>query len=308
MVVINKIKIFLMAVGVLALTNAVHGKIPKRLLSVDKVIDEIKMPLNNKLLQMHQNFIEETAPNIIKYTSDKISKCQLGQSVPVGENILKITKQRSKNTKLKKHITTYTGCSGQESFKEISIKYTSGNDSYEFIGPDNTSIFKTIRLKDQNQTTSQIFMNDQMVFKIIERKRNGYDEVLYKKYPFTVSLNYNGGKINFNSVQSFNGAYRLKIYPGRRVEYFDDSSQLISLANFQKQIGFRGINYFIDLALKDLPKTKFINSGNGNTKLLEELRNAQTFLISGSNIDYVKNLINEYIKEAVEGNIIDNRR
>ena len=304
----NKTKYIFMAMGLLTVSTIGHGKIPKRLLSVDKIIGEIKMPLNNKLLQMQQNFIEDSAPNITKYSSDKVSTCQLGHTVPAGQTILKITKQNSKNIKLEKDITTYTGCSGLESLKEISIKYTSGNDSYEFFGPNNISIFKTIRILGKEQTTSQILLNDQMVFKIIERKKNGYEEVLYKKYPFTVALNYNGGDINFNSSQSFNGAYRLKIYPGKRIEYYDDSSRLISLSKFQKQIGFRGINYFIDLALNDLPKTKFINSGSSNTKLLEELRNAQTFLISGSNIDYVKNLINQYIKEAVEGNIIDNRR
>jgi hypothetical protein len=285
-----------------------YGKIPRALLSMDKFIADIKLPLNNKMLQMEQNFIEKTSGNTTKFFSDRIVHCQLGQTVAIGQTILKVTKQQVTNSKLKKDIISYYGCSGQESFKEITTGYFSGKTSYELLGPNNISIFKSVREENSGRVLSLFFLNDQLIYKVIERKKTKYDEVLYKKYPFTLNMNYNGGNINFSSNEVFNGAYRLKIFSNKRIEYLDDSSKLTSLVNFQRRIGFRGVNYFVDLALMDLPKTKFISSGSGNTKMLEELRNAQTFLISGSNIEYVKNLINKYIKEAGEGNIIDNRR
>lgn len=258
---------------------------------------------------MKQNFIESDTGQVIKYHSNRSENCQLGEVLTPGRTILKIKKQSViKANNYEKNITRYYGCKQVESFREIRIKYENDDLSYEFFGPDNISLFRTIRKNEGDKRVSHFFLNDQVIYKVIERKREKYEEVLFKKYPFTVNLNYNGGRINFNSSQAFNSAYRLKIYPGRRIEYYDDESKLISFNKFQQNIGFRGVSYFVDLALRDLPKTKFISSGNRNTKMLEELRNAQTFLISGNNIDYVKNLINTYIKAADEGNIIDNRR
>ncbi len=81
------------------------------------------------------------------------------------------------------------------------------------------------------------------------------------------------------------------------------------MAKFQKAFHMEGLTYPVMSVLVELPTTDFVSSGSKSARMLEELRNAQTWLITGgaAQINLVKILIDDYIKAVDKGMISDNR-
>jgi len=283
------------------------AEIPRNLLSAELFKRDIRLPIENKILQMDQNFIKEDFGRTIKYFSNKEVRCQNDKVIRAGQEIFKIIKQTFITMDRTKEVINYYGCSKTLFFREISTTSKNGS-SYELIGANNLKVYRSLKKKTGNVTVTSLYIDNQDFIKITEKSHKNYKEVFYKRFPFFLYMKINGKPFIYNHEFENAGDYRLRIYPKNRIEYYDYSAKPISLGKFQETVQFRGAASFIGAIFLDLPETKYVNSGTNNAKLLGELRNAQTFLISNTNINFVKNLINEYIKEVEDGNIVDNRR
>lgn len=300
----NKMKIFgFILLSLLSFESL--ADVPAGILSIQKVYEDIKLPIDNKLLQMRQNFIETPRTNTFSYSSDKDITCPNGENVSRGESLLRLVTQLEEQP-LKRTIKTYYGCSQEVAMREMLIE-SATEYRYELTGPQNIPIFSLSKIQTSGESLSEILLNNQKIYRIQELKRAQYTEYFYYQNAFKLNFSLNGYNLNFDRRLDNPGKFIMRVFPNGRVEYFDPHGDRISKATFVETFQFRGINYFLDALFQDLPETKFINSGSRNQKLIAELRNAQTFLLSNTNIEYVKNLINEYIKNAQEGELIDNR-
>lgn len=289
----------------LVATINLKAEIPQGLLSVDRILEEIQLPINNKILQMQQNFVETRSSSVQTFTSQDVVSCQSGLSVQPGSPILRVVTE-NQILPLKREVKTYYGCNQSQSFREIKID-TLEEFRYQLLGPDNLAIFTLLKLKSPTEIRSEIYLTNQRVYLIQERSQGGTEEFFYFRFPFQVNYNQAGFRININDTNEVSGHYLVRQYSQGFLEIFSPQGERISKAEFIRNNGFRGVNFFIDSVLQDLPETKFISSGNQNQNLINELRNAQTFLLSNTNLNYVRNLINEYIKLAEDGELQDNR-
>lgn len=294
-----------LCVFLLLLSHVVSAQIPRGLTSVARIREEIRIPLDNKMIQMRQNFIETPRQGVLIYSADKNIRCPNDNIVFRGEPLLRVVTNEEIHP-IKRTIKTYYGCSKNIAYREITVE-TKSQFRYELLGPDNLSIFSLLRSDRGASAQSEIKLLGNIVYRIQEFSRQSYLEIFYFRYPFRVNFSLNGFDLNFNRNVDESGHYIVRVFPSKRVEFFNNKGERISKGNFNQTFQFRGISYFIDAILQDLPATKFLNAGDRNQKLIQELRNAQTFLLSGTNGGYVRNLINEYIKNAEAGELIDNR-
>ena len=281
------------------------AQVPEGLLSVEKIYEEIQLPIANKILQMQQNYVETQFDTVTTYTSREAVSCQTGRTVQPGMPILRVVTE-SQLLPYRREVKSYSGCNQNLSFREELID-SPDEYRYQLFGPDNESIFNLFTIKLPTEKHSEIHLTNERVYLIQEKLNNGNKEFFYYKFPFRLNFDVNGFNINFNNTTERNGYYFVRERANGILEIFSPQGVRVSKAEFIRNNGFSGINFFIEAILKDLPETRFISSGNRNQKLINELRNAQTFLLSNTNINYVRNLINEYIKLAEDGDLQDNR-
>lgn len=254
---------------------------------------------------MQQNFIEQVRGSVTTFTSDNPVRCELGDRVAAGDDILRVITRQEPGKKT----LFYYGCRKQLSYREMFIgDQKSDFFRYDLTGPDNKNIISLIKQKSPGVVTSLIMLNDQKVYQIQAFQRAGYKEIFYSKFPFVFAIKFNGFDIQEEVRETYSGQMRLRVYPNKRVEYFNHSGEFISRGKFLEKTSFNGLDFVVGTVLKDLPATKFLNAGNRNQKLIQELLSAQSFLSSNTNIEYVRDLINRYIKNAQDGELIDNRK
>ena len=293
--------------GLILVTLSLNGtaQVPDGLLSVEKIYEEIQLPINNKILQMQQNYVERSFDSTTIYTSNEKVNCQTGATVQPGMPILRIVTD-SQLLPYKKTIKSYYGCSQNLSFREVLID-SPDEYRYQLFGPKGESIFHLFTITTNFEKHSEILFTNEKIYLIQQKENSGNQEFFYYKYPFQINFDVFGFNFNINDTRETNGSYFVRKLDNGIVEIFSPQRRRISKAEFIKNNSFRGVNFFVDAVLHDLPETKFISSGNRNQKLINELRNAQTFLLSNTNLNYVRNLINEYIKLAEDGDLQDNR-
>ncbi len=288
------------------LSSTAYAEVPDNLLSSKKFRDEIQLSLKNKILQMNQNFVSTIYGQTARYTSPNSVRCKSQVTVSPNDTILEITKTSKNSESYVKEIKNYIGCSKKISFREETFSNPE-RESYELTGPDNVRMFKYLKIVKQNRTTTTFSIAGKDFARMVETQRDNYSTVHYHFTSRSVLLKVFNSMMSFNTSEKSTSHYWAKIYKTGFIEYYADDYQQISLATFLKNVNLEGINRIVGTLLYDLPETKFLKSGNSNAKLVNELRNAQTFLLSNTNIDYVKNLIDEYIKAAESGDISDNR-
>lgn len=285
--------------------NGALAQVPQGLLSVERLLEEIQLPINNKIIQMQQNFVETQNNTVRTFTSQETVSCQSGISVQPGGPILRIVTE-SQFLPFKREIKTYFGCNQSQSFREVLVD-APNEYRYQLLGPDNLPIFTLIKVFSGNEVRSELQLTDQRIYLIQQRNSGDLKEFFYFRYPFQINYNRAGFQINVNDNREISGHYLVRQFANGPLEIFSPQGARVSKAEFIRNNGFRGVSFFVDSILTDLPETKFISSGNQNQRLINELRNAQTFLLSNTNINFVRNLINEYIKLAEEGELQDNR-
>ena len=267
---------------------------------------------------MNQNYVFDINKNSVIYKSNSKVFCNTGNIVEKKEVILKVLISQNIKNKMVRESRKYFGCSGFVSFTEIFKFKQSDNNiqgdlqnyltkkinffEYQLVGPSN-EIFVNFKLADKYQG---LWFLSQRVLTIKQTKTKFFTSNKYSFFPYNLEF------AIFNSKLKFSRSYfRDRFISGKkshlRFEFFNSKSEPISFSSFQNKLQFNFVKDISKELLIDLPKTSFVSSGNQNVKLLNELRNAQAYLDSNTNIDFVRNLILQYIDAATKNRIIDNR-
>ena len=166
-----------LCVFLLLLSHVVSAQIPRGLTSVARIREEIRIPLDNKMIQMRQNFIETPRQGVLIYSADKNIRCPNDNIVFRGEPLLRVVTNEEIHP-IKRTIKTYYGCSKNIAYREITVE-TKSQFRYELLGPDNLSIFSLLRSDRGASAQSEIKLLGNIVYRIQEFSRQ---QVLYSQW------------------------------------------------------------------------------------------------------------------------------
>ena len=271
------------------------GKIPTGLISYEQTYAELNLPIENKLTHMRQNYIE------YKYNSFKSANdeyCQSHRVVPKDNPILRVKETYIDSNRIVKYFT----CAGFPTL--ITLDYSS--EEQKIFSLKNQSGDQIIKITD-DESQSLFYLGGQLYLKIQKRLHSNENVYEYISYPIDIKLHFGKRTRHITRSRLFEGKYKIIQNKDGHYNYRDSNNQLIAYKDFQNTVNIKNLPNIVNALLMDLPKTKFVTSGSQNKEFLKELRNAQGYLLSNSNLEYVKNLIKTYIDEAQKGNILDNR-
>lgn len=318
---------------ILSTQIAFSFEIPADLLSPQKITNELRLNLVNKIAQMKQNFIQRNFESGIYFTSNERVICPLNTTVERNQSLFKIVSKNEDNSdendqKISSDKRFYYGCAGKLSFFEsltfegkehistkkedvfegkINLKLNQNFNKMTYKMEDGfgSEILRINTVKSDNSFTSTIFLNNQK-FIIIKGSKNKVEKYLYHFFPLNFSLNRNGYSATNQSSERFMGYMYFIKNSDNQLTYFDSRHNQISFVDFQKKFIINGLDFIMDSVLIELPRTKFASLGNQNARLLDELRNAQAWVTSGQ-ANLVRNYLESLIKSIKEGYITDTR-
>jgi hypothetical protein len=312
-----------------SLAHAGEYDLPKGFLSEVTLAEQFRLSIQNKLTQMRQNFVERSFSNGTRFYATNDITCPQGTKVQSRNDLLRMRVTQDVDEQLTENIFYY-GCRGSLTMREQVVtsgkKLTPASVPQLLMGQLNTSLTadetsKDYRLLDgqgdqvfriltrlvQGRLINHFYLNDQQYLRITRFKRSQYLEVRYEFFPIHFSMNRNGFEFSMSLPARFEGYYSARIYNNGVVHYYNEKRDPVSLATFQNSFKLEGFSFILDSMLIELPQTKFVTSGLRSGRMLEELRNAQTWLINGIQLNLVRNMVEEYIKAVQQGLIIDNR-
>lgn len=321
----DKIKYFIIFIITLQVQAQSLGP---EFLTAKSYTDQFRSFLINKLKQMDQNFIRDINQGEIRYISNDTTFCLDGTKVEKNQPLMRIIFAPKLEKENYNEVRDYMGCNGRIAFQELievqGIKKAlhSTEDFYQNkLNLNKLTSFKAFKyslIDNQGEivfsfhhqtldaTTKELdfYINNQLLFK---RTIINAQDVIYNSYAIEFSMNRNGYNFRANSPAKFSRPISAKVTKNN-VEYYNQMQRRISLADFQKNFILEGFNFIMESLLAYYPKTSFVTSNLQSSKLLSELRDAQTFLINGVQLNLVRNLIEEYIEAVQKGEIVDNRK
>lgn len=307
--------------------SAYAGELPSEFFSISMYSDYFRPNIENKVTQMGQNFVRVVTDSEVYFTSNSETRCQNGKKVPARQKIMSLSFKKSLVGDEYSESRIYRGCGGSIAFQE-SVQASGANKelhtkkeifegkmdldspealealTYELQDGEGNLVFAGY-FKRIGQGTSTVFkLGNSKFASRTTNKTSAGKKVVLRAYPFSFHQHRNGSEIEFNS----NGdGILMALVTDLNTIYYGDDRQRISMAEFQGNFNMGGLDVIMDSMLAELPETKFVTTGTQDAKMLEELRTAQTFLISGTQLNLVRELIEKYIKAVEEGSIVDNR-
>jgi hypothetical protein len=308
---------------------------PKQFLSPTSITKELRLGLINKLVQLRQNFIERKTPTGAKFISDKDVVCPLGTKVLKNESLVSLSfsnhyQKIEGSSKIQSYeYRNYYGCTGNISLKEsiivisdekkghklqdqlageLDLRFGNKYDSYDYKMVDGRGdqVLRIVTNKSQDVLNTTISIGNEKYISITINKLKNKSVFRYKFNAIPFVINRNGFSFEMNIPQRFEGFMKAEVFDNGRINYFNPKGIQVSLSSFLQEFQLDGFDFIMDSLLATVPKTKFFTSGNENARILEELRNAQAWIISGQD-NLVRNLIESYIKDIKEGLILDKR-
>lgn len=297
-------------------------------LTAKSYTDQFRSFLLNKLKQMDQNFIRDINQGEISYISNENVTCLDGTDVEKNQPLMRIIFSPKLDGENYHEVRDYMGCNGKIAFQESievkgidkplhSIKDFYQNKliiskireykefTYSLIDNHGERVFSYHSSQiSPNHEEMDFYLNNQIFFK---RQILNKENVTYNSYGINFKMDRNGYTFSANSNARFSRPISARITP-TNIEYYNPMQRRVSLAEFQKFFVLEGFNFIMDSLLAYYPKTTFVTSNLQSSKLLQELRDAQTFLINGVQLNLVRNLIEEYIEAVQKGEIVDNRK
>jgi len=313
-------------------------QLPPSLKSATSIANEFRLGITNKLIQMRQNFIEKRINNGAVFYSNKNVVCPLGVKVQKQENLVKYTFSNKVSgagpKKRNSEVRRFFGCADTVSFVETivstgerpevhsrseiltgKINFQMGeleqSKDYKIKDGKGVQIFRIHQEKSRNgnRSTTWFYIGLECILKIVQDDKSLFSILKYHFFSILLELDRNGFAFSMNIPSRHDGAYTVKVNENSFIEYFNDKSQRIPMAKFQEAFFMESLDFPVVSVLVELPKTGFISTGSESARMLEELRNAQAWLLIGgeTQINLVKLLVDEYIKAVDKGSISDNR-
>lgn len=313
--------------------------IPDHIFGIKRILEDFRKPIQDKLTQLRQNYIERTYKNGIRFISNEKVVCPFGIGIEPLTNIVTYSYTSQVSTdELTGKVTSYEnrklrGCAKKDTISEkikiigkraflndhktimnggLSFQMNNGEKDlidYRMMDSDGKQVVRIYSKVTGNDRITNFYMGDEKFMQIFYKRIGDKLEVRYKFYSFNFQLNRNGYEFRSHINARSDGYFKAVIHDSGAIEYYNDKLVQISFASFQKSFGLNGISFIMESILIELPKTDFVNSGGGSARLKEELRNAQTWLIGGNpaQLNLVRNLIEEFIQAADKNLLIDKR-
>jgi hypothetical protein len=307
-------------------------------MGVDEIIEEFRGTLKTKIVDLSKNYISLISEQVVVFKNSEDMECN-GNSISKGTVItsLKYGFNFNGDHELNEK-AVYTGCSGDISLIEDVI--TTGDNLKPLPFNDFIRGKRSFDLQDNEQSRLYKVSNleGEEIFKVfVEKKGNTKFAVFYyvgQKF-LTINYEYNSSSTRaIFTAYSYNASYVRKHgrwnsrstyapvsfsafvnkFSADQVVYLDANGARLSLSNFLGMFD----NYVLQSTVSNLqsifdyhnyyfPSTEATKSGAASQRLLEELRVAQTRLLTNSEINLVKNFVQNLINAAEAGQLIDNR-
>lgn len=315
--------------------HAENVPLPTSILGIDDVITEFRTQWATKLVDLGKNYISTINPDSVYYTDSKAITCNNVINNP-GERLagIKYLSDKKDNELYEKVI--YQGCNRETALVEEVV--TKGTNLEPAKFSDLLKGKRTFDLKDNETFRSYRILNEvsEAVFSVqIEKVGNNkyvnysilgqkFLSMIYEYTPTAtnVVVSYYGYSVNYvrkfwrrNSTMNItNFTNKIFAKKSEMVVYLDGDGKAVSLTNFTNtfndvilQGALDMITSIIEYHTYYFPETEATKSGNQNQRFLEQLRGAQTRLLTNTEINLVKNLLQEFINAAELGQIVDNR-
>lgn len=279
---------------------------------------------------MNQNYVRTATSGQVFYTSPESNvNCLNGVSVSASQKLFDFTYQKELKDKKYSERRVYKGCDRQVGFTEIyrvegvesevhtdqdivdgkmDFEVTDKVNSliYQLTDQEGSAVFEMFFKRVGNKTTLILKITGNTIITRVVSRVGDKTFIAYSPTAFSIKFEANGYSVNA-SQRTVSPAVRAYI-DKLNTFYYDPLQNKISMADFQKMFDFGNLpSMMIAGLLAEFPPTEFVRTGNFNVQLLQELREIQTFLISGTNSNLIRARIEEYIKAAEEGSLVDNR-
>ena len=318
--------------------------LPKTLLNLDDIINEFRGPLTTKMSDLSKNYIvkKREGKNSIHavYTSHDLIHC-LGATANPGEPLTKLdlSIDASKPNQLHE-VAYYTGCHGNLSLKEqvftqgknlsaissedffngrrkFALKENETARTYRLLSGDDEELFALRIAKVAQGTTADYFIRGQRFMNIFRQFGEDESRAILTFYGFSVEYK---RKYSTWGIDRVFDTWALKVIankmPSGSVIYLNSTNNEISRNNFQRFFGYGALNNtvqrlgdFVKYHNYFFPTTEFQNAGVQSSRFLDEMRLTFTRLLNNTEVNLVRNLIQEYIAAIESGllKIIDTR-
>ncbi len=311
--------------------------LPSSVLGVDDIIEEFRGQLSTKFNDLGKNYITRIVDQSVSFLSTNPYSCN---GVVNNPNAVLTTLQyfyKKTDTELVEK-SKYTGCNGEISLVEDVVTrgtnlnplkfsdFIRGKRSfdladgenyrlYQATNSDGEEIFKVLIQKNNNSKLVQFFITGQKFLTMNYDYAQDSTRLTLTFYGFNVT--YARKYASWNMKMDFT-PYKSTVYvsknSGNQAVYLDNDGKQISLLNFLN--GFT--NQIMNTPIKLLygifayhnyyfPETQATQTGAQSQKMLEELRIAQNRLLTNTELNLVKMLLQDYINALEKGLIIDNR-
>lgn len=319
---------------------AAPPSLPRGIFGIDDLIKEFRGPLQIKIDELGKNYIVHKKGYFASYKSHEDINC-LWQNAPGGEILAKLQMTVRESEGQLFESAYYEGCKGQGNLKEVVI--TRGKDLkpisekeffkgernfdlkdnedsrlYKLLAWDDVELFRlNIRRTPHGGKVAEFFIREQRFMNMTYTFSEEQSRVIYTFYGYNIKYERRWSTWTMNRGRD---TYALKVVANKNhvspVTYLNSTNNLISAATFSRFFNFSVLQGTV-ARLADwikwhnwiFPTTEFSSSGVQNSRFLDELRLTFTRLLSNTDLNLVRNLIQEYIKAIEDGiiRIIDNR-
>ena len=312
--------------------------LPKDIFFIDDFIEVFRGSFRTKISELNSNYIPYLNNGMISLTSSENVRCK-HQSYSPGTPLSKLHFSSRLKGKSLIETATYWGCNEAINLREVVItngenlkpipfqQFKNGVRKLDIQSPDiksryyqitnehNEELFSLYILKNKLSKSAEFKVAGQKFYTINTNYLPNQTNLTYTFFGHT--LTYSVGGSTWKSVNEY-GVWSIQVVAkrDREPEYFDPGRNLISLKRFQDYFGWgtaqpsRSLADFIKKHNTFFPKTEFTSVGGGdNKRILTELQQIFTRLLNGTELNLVRNKIQEYIKAINEGKlkISDNR-
>ncbi len=321
---------------ILSLLPAYGKGLPSKAFKIDDIIKEFRGQLELKVSELQKNYITHKKGRFASFKSHEDSTCSWVKAA-AGETLSKIQMSIDSEENRLTESVFYTGCHNQLNLKELVV--TTGTDLkpiserelfegqrsfdlkkneesryYSLRAWDDQELFRLTLRRVGTGKVAEFFIREQRFMNMSLSVEEKTTKVTYTFYPYSIKYERKHSSWNINRGRS---TYSLSAVKSPTREYYLDSIfQEISGSTFQTYFSFSvlqnsiaRVSSFIKWHLFIFPSTEFASGGVQSPRFLDELRLTFNRLLSNTDLNLVRNLIQSYIRLIEEGviKIIDNR-
>lgn len=318
------------------LAKAESVPLPSSVLGVNEIVEEFRGTLKNKIVALGKNYISQVSDKTIIFKNSEDTKCN-GVLLPKDSAVSSFKLNFNlKDDELNEKVI-YSGCSEISLVEDVVTRginlkpitfndFIRGNRSfdlkdnetfklYKVSNLEGDEIFKVMLEKSGNSRFESYFYLGQKFLTINFEFNTSSTKAIFTAYSYQATYKRKHGTWSSRSNYSpYSFTVVVDKMASDQVAYYDQNRNRISLSNFLSLFNM----YILDSTLSNLqsifdyhtyyfPSTEVTKSGAASQRLLEELRVNQSRLLTNTELNLVRNFIQDLINATESGFIQDNR-